>query len=1237
MIEEDGSNDMDILAVQDESQLAKQKEMAFWYEKEQKRKARLARGQLAADEEKVSEEVNKPIARAAQVAQGTPEDEQEGFGFWASEAGSALAGGARDAVQELVETGSDLAGLEDPAFTLPEINANESGFGQGARSMVQLMTGFIPAIGVVGKAGKVARAVSNGLTKSNKADKVLDGAGGQTVKFAAAGALADGTVIDPHAERIADLFVEMENRDPEAEKSMMEWLASDPTDSKAEGRLKNVIEGLALGGVADGVFKGVKLLRGKYTKAGMEELKVKARTKELEAKAETDLDPNARDIPLDKADEAPVSPAGRETGELDANNKPTHYLDDESNVPKINQRMTDGETPSLAPIEQITSKIVKIGALGSKSVANMTKAIISGDSESVTKAFTDEGVNLRHIDDVEGLRATVDDLTAAMTSKMGEVETQAAVIKLAKSMEMSPEKLKSLHGDTADLGARLAAQHSLNVIQHKEALDLVRAAVDQPTAANTIAANKALEVFGLLRAEIRGTQTQIARGLSHMRIIKGDSDAVAARKLGDLLESQGGTAANQNKFNKIMMLGKELSDEDLDNFVKKSVAGKINSAALELMINSMLSGPQTHVVNALSNFLVSFMGIAERGVAVGRSKIGLAAKDNMQGTGNETLTAGALRSRTMGMFRGVSRAAGITAKGSTAARAALARAASLDFKGAKATIVENKDEFGTMYHSAAKNESIIDPLGKHKTEQGAAEVDAITAENAGLSSKGWLGTVVNVLGTASRMSGRALVTADELFKSVAYTGEMSELIYSKLIRDGVDPSSKEFAERFLALEKNPPQFMQTQSLKRAREDTFTNPLGEKGRNITNAINQIPMARYIIPFVRTPVNILKYAGVRTPVIRRLAKSVNEDIAAGGARADLANAKMNIASVAYLMGTLGAAEGNISGAGGGGTKKSQRAAGWQPYSVKVGDTWYAYDRLDPLSLPLAISASFVEMGSSVSEKEAMARIGDAMIGTLAFAGDKAWFNGLLEITAAVESGNTEGWLRVMKQYPNTFIPLSGTRRAITRSTDKAMMEQYDWLDVIASNTGRTFGLDQVKVDDFGEDRENQDTLGPAWLLPIKKSEISTDKTKQELADLDIQFAKVNRVIGNGKHTTGVKLDKEQYRRFQQLIGKDAKIGGKGFKESLDELIQSKGYQKLFDEDRDFADKHGSLKENRIRKLRTRYKKAAERQLKEEFPSLKQATLDDKYNTRFKLRGIPLPQWLLDARDEDPNNPK
>lgn len=1223
--------DSEILAVADEAQLAKQKEMRFWYEQEEKRKARLARSEIANTvEQQTADEARVPVAPKSPATIGTPEDEQEGFGFWASEAGSAIFGGARDSAQELIETGSDLLGQDEPLAVLPEINANETAIGEGARGMVQFMAGFIPAIGVVGKVGKVARAAGNALTKSKKADKVLDGTGGDLVKFAAAGAVADGAGTDPHQERIANLFVDLEERDPEAEKSLMEWLAADPTDTKAEGRLKNVVEGLALGGAADGLIKGLKVLKGSFDEGRPSKFtKLKEQVK---AKRKAIKDKEAEGKPEVKPEGEEPSLAGKETGELDANNKPVHYLDDSSNVGDVIKTIDDGATPNLAPraATKAGKKVESKRVITPKGVERLSQAITKGDSDGVVKALNDDGVNLNHVDDLVGLEEAISQIATKIAKGAGKVETQAMVLKVAKSAGMNKKRIASLRDDTAELGARMVAANALNIIQHKEAVKLMQNAVAEPTAANIVAADKALDVFASLRAEMNGTRRQMAQGFNHLRLIKGDSDARAAGKLADILEASGGTEANINAFKKMIMSSKK--PDDLGKHFEKSIFKRTNSMALEVVINGMLSGPQTHMINGLSNFLVSTMDIVEHAGAAGINKIGLGVRNTNNAVGNEALTGGAVAARTMGMFRGVSRAMHISAEGIKAAREAAGRAASGDFKGAKSTIVENQDEYGTIFHSAAKSESMIDPLGKHKTEQGANEIDAITAENMGLSSENWAGWAVNVMGSAVRVSGRALVTADELFKSVAYTGEMAQQAYAMATREGLVPNSKAFAKRMMDIEKNPPEFLRKQALKVARENTFTNPLGEVGRNLTNVVNKIPLFRYIAPFIRTPTNILKYAGTRTPYVRMMAKSVKDDLAAGGARADLANSKMVITSTVYTMAALGVAAGNISGAGGGGNKKSQRAAGWQPYSIRVDGKWYAYDRLDPISIPLGIAASFIEMGESQSEADMTERMSDAMVGALEFASDKAWFAGVIELLSIIDRGNGAALGDYMKQYANVLVPFSSARRVIARNSDERMMEQYTWLDTIASNTSGDWGLDKQKVDDFGELRDNAEHFGPKWLSPIKTSTESADPAKQELARLDIQFAKVRRKIGDGKHTSGVELDAEQYQRYQQLIGKDAIVGGKGFKEALDALVDSSYYQNL-PEDTDFAKEHGSLKEDKIRKLRTRYKKAAERQLAEEYPSLKQALQDDVYNTRFKLKGIAIPQWLLDARDEKP----
>ena len=70
----------------------------------------------------------------------------------------------------------------------------------------------------------------------------------------------------------------------------------------------------------------------------------------------------------------------------------------------------------------------------------------------------------------------------------------------------------------------------------------------------------------------------------------------------------------------------------------------------------------------------------------------------------------------------------------------------------------------------------------------------------------------------------------------------------------------------------------------AREATFTNELrqGSVSRDAQMFTNRHPAAKFIMPFVRTPTNILVQFGQRTPLLQYTSKAFKEDLAAGGSR-------------------------------------------------------------------------------------------------------------------------------------------------------------------------------------------------------------------------------------------------------------------------------------------------------------------------------------------------------------------
>jgi hypothetical protein len=157
------------------------------------------------------------------------------------EAPRQIIGGVMDATKELAQFMESVVPLgtvgggevtEDSFITTDEARTTT---GALTRGVSQFVAGFLPAL---------------------KGIKAL-GVTSKVAQVAGAGAVADALVFDPHEARLSDLI----ESNPSLSNPVTRYLESDPTDSDAEGRFKNAVEGLGLGGALDGFVKAVKLLR----------------------------------------------------------------------------------------------------------------------------------------------------------------------------------------------------------------------------------------------------------------------------------------------------------------------------------------------------------------------------------------------------------------------------------------------------------------------------------------------------------------------------------------------------------------------------------------------------------------------------------------------------------------------------------------------------------------------------------------------------------------------------------------------------------------------------------------------------------------------------------------------------------------------------------------------------------------------------------------------------------------
>jgi hypothetical protein len=128
--------------------------------------------------------------------------------------------------------------------------------------------------------------------------------------------------------------------------------------------------------------------------------------------------------------------------------------------------------------------------------------------------------------------------------------------------------------------------------------------------------------------------------------------------------------------------------------------------------------------------------------------------------------------------------------------------------------------------------------------------------------------------------------------------------------------------------------MSSLALKAAREGTFTSPLGKSGNSLQAFIANTPGARYIMPFVRTPVNIMKYTFDRTPMLNLMQEQNRAILAAGGPQADMLMSRWALGGSLLALASYLSAQGLITGGGMEKQRNAEQLGNVQAYSIKLG---------------------------------------------------------------------------------------------------------------------------------------------------------------------------------------------------------------------------------------------------------------------------------------------------------------
>jgi len=452
------------------------------------------------------------------------------------------------------------------------------------------------------------------------------------------------------------------------------------------------------------------------------------------------------------------------------------------------------------------------------------------------------------------------------------------------------------------------------------------------------------------------------------------------------------------------------------------------------------------------------------------------------------------------------------------------------------------------------------------------------------------------------------------------------------------------------------------SVKSAEEVTFSGELGKIGRGVQNVVGSVPYLGFIVaPFVRTPTNILKFAfsrvgnpaviganvvkygvskeyrkrvddlwqrglpateNARLSFIEQL-KAVKPDGTPDYLKRAEARGKMATGVImnTALMAGVFAFKDRINGGGPKDYKQRQawQAAGNMPYSIKVGDKWISYQRLDPIASMIGIYADMVDLLednklASISTDN-LGRVFAAMGVTLARnATNKSYLSGIDKFMDVVF--NPEG--TTLTEYAGSvtagFIP-NIFNQGQSIAGDMEMKETRGFWDMLQKRIpGVSEALD-VKRNILGEPVVQEYFEGVAGIVnplnPIMWGGKANDEVLFEIAR-----------VGHGFTTPSTKLDGLiELTEYEQSNGRSAhdrwmelhsqvRINGMTLRQALAKLIKNKQYQAL--DDKSFS----GLPSPRVKylgRIINRYRAKAKQEMLNEFPEIKQLQREVKISKK------------------------
>lgn len=1106
--------------------------------------------------------------------------------------------------------------------------------GQITEEITQFITGFLR-----GQAALRSRGVLQG-----------GGAGRAAGRAAVAGAIADAFYNEATEKNLFDLW----RRVGLPGNPLVEFLETAQEDEAALNRLRNAVAGVVVGGALDGLLALARAARaGRQARTAAQaagapppppEPATIAEAAGIPARPERDLmivgDPGR---PLVEVRARPAGDAGARMAEAAA---------------ATSDAATGVASHTTARgLVGAADEAAGMGPAAHLAGADNTAAIRSATDPGEVfinwgRINTGEDVQAVIRDMAEGFRG---DVNAARRGVQSNEETA----RLAEMLNLTPDELLARQrGEVLNAETALAARQ-LYTASGERLLEAARmAAAPGAGALEQAAFRRMMAIHYAIQAQVLGARAEAGRALQAWAI-PAASGGRQMRMIEDLLEGTGGVDVSRAMAGRLAILGNNVAPDALpgalSGFVNRGVFGRSLEAVQQFWMNALLSSPATHAANIIGNglniplMLMEREGAAQIGRVTGSADAVLPGETGVMLYGlltgfRDALRMGALTYRDDGQAiaamigrqdlprqGAISSAAWGVDAGSGVGRA-------LDFVGhqvvsAPGRAMGAEDTFfkSAIYrmelHAQALRQAVRDIDGGALQPPRDASTQRISRQNpayaawsrrhsefvsASLSDRERAILLDESMRDAGMPSAEAVAVKE---RSAALASEwreanppppmfLEEAALSAGAATGQMSRAERIGQRMAQIIRDPPESVARAAADEALYRTFNRQAGPIAQRLLLLRNSdspgwnLAMS-VVLPFVRTPMNLFSYGLERTPMAP-LVGQWRADIAAGGARRDAALARMAVGSMVLAHTFQLAEQGVVNGYGPSDPRERETwtRAGNQPYSLRIGDVWVPFNRLDPYGFLLGFAADMRELleRRDLGEREEVEtrRLIAAMAMTFSNAiGERTVFRGVTAVAEALDRRQPDAERFIGQTAASFAVP--GIVSAAGQAVDPA---QYDrgqgWI------AGRLAGLSSADMiprrNLWGEPmmRPGVETLGPvgAALSPVKPTRVGGRPIDVEMRRLNMGLQAIDQngtvIFGAGAPVNVRNINPQALDQLRRWAGNELPLpafGNLGLADALDEMVQGRGpYGAAFLRASDDG------KERAIRMTATRFREAA-----------------------------------------------